>query len=206
MVLTYLSGMSLQSVVLQDLGPVYSTRRMSVEEFEAYALNNPDMVLELEVDGRVKIMSPVGGKSGNRENQFNADLTFYERTHTGLSYSGSTGFILPDGSTRAPDAAFVSAEKLSHLSDEEQEKFLRVVPDFVVEVRSATDTLQALKDKMNNAWIANGVLLAWLVDVQADKLWVYRADGSVELVTPLDRTLSGEDAVPGFTFNLTLLH
>ena len=94
---------------------------------------------------------------------------------------------------------------MSKLTKEERAKFLKVVPEFIVEVRSPSDSLVELEAKMRDTWIANGVHLAWLVDVDEDKLWIYRADRSVELVTPLDRVVTGEDVLPGFTFDLKLL-
>jgi len=197
--------MSIDPKIVHDLGPVVSQRQLSADEFEAYALANSDFIMEQEVDGTIKIISPVGGRSGNRENQFNANLTLHERSHSGQSFSGSTGFRLPDGSTKSPDAAYVSEAQLSQLTEEERSKFLRVVPEFIVEVRSPSAPLAELEAKMRDTWIANGVKLAWLADVDHDRLWIYRADHSVELVTPLDRTLTGEEVLPGFTFDLRLL-
>ena len=150
-------------------------------------------------------MSPVGGTTGNRDNQFNADLTYYERAEGGKSFSSSTGFSLPDGSIRSPDAAFLTDKQVSELTPEQIAKFVPAVPIFVIEVLSSSDALKDLEAKMRNTWIANGVKLAWLVDVDDDRLWIYRADHSVELVSPLDRTITGEDVLPGFTFDLNLL-
>ena len=197
--------MSINPAVLAFTGPVTSVNRFTPDEFEAFALANTELLMEQETDGKVRIMSPVGGSSGNRENQINADLTMYERSHPGESFSASTGFRLPDGSTKSPDAAYVSQQQMTKLTKEERAKFLRVVPEFIVEVRSPSDSLVELEAKMRDTWIANGVRLAWLVDVDEDKLWIYRADHSVELVTPLDRVVSGEDVLPGFTFDLKLL-
>ena len=84
-------------------------------------------------------------------------------------------------------------------------KMLLEFPEFIVEVVSPSDTLSDVEDKMRNVWMWNGVKLGWLVDVDADKLWVYRADGSVEPVTPLDQMITGEDVLPGFEFDLRIL-
>ncbi len=137
-------------------------------------------------------MSPVGGTSGNRENEFNADLTLYARARGGKAYSSSTGFRLPDGSVRSPDAAYLSDAQLSTLSAEELIKFIPAVPIFIIEVLSDSDSLREAEIKMRDTWIANGVRLAWLADVDNDRLWVYRANHSVELVSPLDRTITAE--------------
>ncbi len=188
-----------------DVSPFYSSKRITAEEFEAFCKEQPELQAELEVDGRLKIMSPVGGASGNRENEFNADLTLHARARGGKAYSASTGFRLPDGSIRSPDAAYLTDQQLGKLSPEQLVRFIPAVPVFIIEVLSDSDTLRDAETKMRDTWIANGVRLAWLADVDNDRLWIYRADHSVELVSPLDRTLTGEDILPGFTFDLNLL-
>lgn len=129
----------------------------------------------------------------------------YARRVGGQAFSSSTGFTLPDGSVRSPDTCYVSAEQLSGFTKEDLKHFAKIVPEFVVEVVSPSDELEDVEEKMRSTWIANGVQLGWLIDVDADKLWIYRADRSVELVTPLDRTIDGEDVLPGFTFDLRVL-
>ncbi|MEM9928807.1 MAG: Uma2 family endonuclease, partial [Bacteroidota bacterium] len=94
---------------------------------------------------------------------------------------------------------------LQKFSKEELDHFAPIVPEFIVEILSPTDKLAELEEKMRKAWIGNGVKLAWLIDVDADKLWIYRANGTVELVTPLEGTVSGEDVLPEFFFDLQLL-
>ena len=197
--------MSAQPHFLETLGPVRSTRRMSRDEFETFALANRDLMMELEADGIVKVMSPVSPISGSRENEIGADLVMYCRKHGGKAYSSSTGFTLPDGSVKSPDSCYVSAKQLSNFTDQDLRHFAPIVPEFIVEVVSPSDELQDVERKVRDTWIGNGVRLAWLVDVDSDRLWIYRADHSVELVTPLDRTITGEDVLPGFTFDLTLL-
>jgi Uma2 family endonuclease len=184
---------------------LYLGQRMDAESFAAFCADNPELVIEREADGRVKIMSPVSPLSGSRENEIATELGLYARKHGGWAYSSSTGFTLPDGSVKSPDACYVSAAQISKFTKEELRHFAPIVPEFVVEVVSPSDTLTEVAEKVRDTWITNGVRLAWLVDVDADKLWVYRADHSVELVTPLDRTITGEDVLPGFTFDLKLL-
>lgn len=206
MVLTYLSDMSAQASLLEFVGPVHSTRKVSFEAFEAFALANPDLVVELEADGKMLISSLVAPITGNRQNRVNAFLTMYERKYGGMSFSSSTGFKLPTGAIKSPDASFVIASRLTGFDRQKLRRFAELVPDFIVEVLSPSDKLSELEDKVRNVWIANGVRLAWLVDVDNDRLWIYRADHSVELVTPLDRTITGGDVLPDFCFDLTLLH
>ncbi|MEM6770215.1 MAG: Uma2 family endonuclease [Bacteroidota bacterium] len=185
--------------------PLSYAREMTNAEFEDFCFANPELVIEREPDGTLTIMSPVSFISGNRENEISIDLGLYARTHGGKALSSSTGFKLPDSSVRSPDACYVSAEQLANFSDEDLRHFAPIVPEFVVEIVSPTDRIEDAEEKMRSSWIANGVKLAWLIDVDADKLWIYRADRSVELVTPLDSVLTGEDVLPGFTFDLKLL-
>lgn len=175
---------------------------LSNEAFEQLCFANKDLVIEREPDGKINIMSPVSTSSGDNEAEFIADLKFYERKFGGKSFSSSTGFTLPDGSVRSPDACYVSAEKMALVPETDLDHFAEIVPDFVVEVASPTDKLRTLMSKITDVWIANGVRLAWLVDVQAEKLWIYRQNGSVDLIENFDQTISGEDVVPGFEFDL----
>ena len=99
----------------------------------------------------------------------------------------------------------MSAEQLAQFTEEQLKHFARIVPEFIVEVVSPTDRLVEVERKMRETWMKNGVQQGWLIDVDNDRLWIYRADRSVELVSPLDRAIDGEDVLPGFTFDLTLL-
>jgi Uma2 family endonuclease len=96
-------------------------------------------------------------------------------------------------------------EKLKDLPQQEWNTFARIVPDFVMEVRSPSDDLEELKAKMKNVWTANGVRLAWLLDPETTTAWIYRADGNEERVSGFDKQLSGEDVLPGFTLPLSIL-
>lgn len=191
--------------VPDTLFPLSSVRKMTNEDFEALCFANPEMIIEREADGNITIMSPVSFVSGNRENEISTDLNLYARKHGGKALSSSTGFRLPDTSVRSPDASYVSAEQLANFSDEDLRHFASIVPEFIVEVVSPTDRISDVEDKMRNVWIKNGVKLAWLIDVDEDKLWIYRANRSVELVSPLDGEITGEDVLPGFSFDLSLL-
>ena len=175
---------------------------LSNEAFEELCFANKELVIEREPDGKIIVMSPVAPSSGNNEAEFIADLKFYERKHGGRAFSSSTGFTLPDSSVKSPDASYVSADIISGFTKEQLDHFAELVPEFVVEVVSPSDTLVTAMSKMKDVWIANGVSLGWLVDVKAEKLWVYRQNGSVDLIEDFDRTITGEDVVPGFEFDL----
>ncbi len=150
-------------------------------------------------------MPPSSYDSGNHEMEAGADLTLWNRrTKLGRVFSPSTLFKLPDGSKRMPDAAWISREKHAQLSAKERKSFARIVPDFVIEVRSPSDRPQVLKDKMQSAWIKNGVQLAWLIDPELQQAWIFRADGSETHIPDFQRVLSGESVLPGFELDLRI--
>lgn len=175
---------------------------LSNEAFEELCFANKELVVEREPDGKITVMSPVAPSSGDNEAEFVADLKIYARKFGGKSYSSSTGFTLPDNSVKSPDASYVSAERIKPYSKEQLNRFALLVPNFIVEVLSPSDDLRDAKKKMTETWMANGVSLGWLVDVEAEKLWIYRQNGSVDLIEDFDRAISGEDVLPGFEFDL----
>ena len=176
---------------------------MTDEEFETFCLQNPELHIEQDKHGNIIIMTPVSYDSGNYEAETITDLTIWNRkAKLGKTFSPSTMFVLPDGEKRMPDTAWVSLEKHQKLSKWQRKKFAHVVPDFIIEVRSPSDDLQQLKAKITDIWLANGVCLAWLIDVEGATAWVFRPDREVDEVKGLDQTLSGEDVLPGFVFDL----
>ena len=196
---------TMQLTAMPDASPPLRwAPQMTNEEVEAFCFANPELVIEREPDGTLLIISPVSFISGSRENEIITDLTLYARANGGTALSSSTGFTLPDSSVRSPDAAYVSAERLLPFNAKDLRHFVPIVPEFIVEIISPTDRVADLEDKMRKTWIANGVKLAWLVDADNDCLWVYRQDRSVDVVTPLAGEITGEDVLPGFTFDLGL--
>lgn len=175
---------------------------LSHQDFEDLCFRNKDLLIEREPNGKIKIMSPMSPYSSNNEAEFIADLKLYARANGGMAYSSQVGFLLPDDSVRMPDACYVSQEQISRYSAEELKHIVLIVPEFVVEVLSPTDSLKELHTKMSEQWIANGVLLGWLVDAANEKLWIYRKNGTVDLIEGFDQTVSGEDVVPSFEFDL----
>lgn len=124
----------------------------------------------------------------------------------GLVTSGTVGITLPDGSVRGPDAAFIPSERLDVLDRNDMVGFAPVVPTFVAEVRSGSDRLKPLQRKMTDVWIANGVSLAFLLDIEGQQTFVYRADGSIELIKGTTGKVSGEEVLPGFELDLGLFY
>ncbi len=138
---------------------------MTEEEFLEFCTLNPNLKIEQDKHGNIIIMSPATYETGNFESEIIADLGLWNRkTKLGKTFSSATMFILPSGEKRMPDAAWVSLEKHNQLSKWQRKQFAHIVPDFVIEVKSPSDSLEDLKKKMNDAWIGNGVQLAWLID------------------------------------------
>ena len=131
-------------------------------------------------------------------------MRWNELQNLGVVTGSDGGFILPDTSMRAPDVAWVQQERWESLSSEQQDKFAPLCPDFVIELKSPSDRLAALQAKMQD-WIANGCQLAWLVDPGAEHVYIYRADGTTDVVAGFDGIVSGEEVLPGFVLKLDAL-
>lgn len=180
--------------------------RISEGEFEDICRKNPDLRIELDKNGNLLVKPPVSLGSGNCEIETGADLVMWNRTaRLGMVFSSQTMFSLPEGAKRMADGAWISSEKLKTLPQAEWDAYARIVPDFVIEVRSPSDELAAQQDKIKNVWLANGVRLAWLFDPAEATAYIYRSDGSTEVVSGFDKVLSGEDVLPGFEFLMEVL-
>lgn len=180
-------------------------RDMTDEEFFQFCMDNKNVRIERDKDRNIIIMPPVNFDSGNYESEFIGEVRNWNKKFgNGKTPSSSTGFSLPNGAVRSPDASWVSPERLSKMPTSEKSKFAAIVPDFIVEVRSKSDRLNPLKDKMLE-WIENGVRLAWLIDPKTEMTYIYRENGSIEILEGFDRTLTGEDVMEGFEFDMTML-
>jgi len=171
------------------------------EQFWQLCQNNRDLRFERNASGDLIIMPPTGSETGNR----NIDLSYQlqgwsSQNNLGLAFDSSTGFKLPNGADRSPDAAWVKQERWAALTTEEKEKFAPLCPDFVVELRSKTDSLSKLQAKMQE-YIENGAKLAWLLDRQNQRVEIYRPNQVVEILSS-PQSLSGEDILPGFVLDL----
>ncbi|MGB5714335.1 MAG: Uma2 family endonuclease [Waterburya sp.] len=176
---------------------------LSDEQFYQLCQTNENWRLEQTAQGELLIMPPVGAISGNRESEFNADVVIWNRqTQLGKVFSSSTIFSLPNGGKRSPDVAWIANQRWSALSSEEQERFARICPDFVIELRSRTDSLTQLKEKMQE-YLDSGLRLGWLINPQNQQVEIYRQHQEVEIVS-LPTTLSGEDVLPGFILELPI--
>lgn len=195
--------LTLEGLVLH-YGPIELQDPLPREAFVALTESYPDLRMEHEINGITTIMSPVKKGSGKRESAVIGLLYIWNEQYSqGDVYSSSIGFELPSGATKSPDAAWISPERLAALPDADEESFVKIVPDFIVEVRSSTDRLKKLQTKLTDVWLANGVRLAWLIDPYQEKIHIYRAGQAVEIVAGFtNRVLSGEEVMPGFELPL----
>lgn len=178
---------------------------MSEEEFYQFCQRNAESKFERRADGTIEYLSMTGGSTGRRNTKIIMRLGLWaEEATAGPVFDSSTGFRLPNGAVRSPDAAWVRAEAWQDLSAGQQEKFPPLCPDFAVELLSPSDAMTELVAKMQE-YIANGCRLAWLIDPQKETARLYRADGSVSVVKSFDEILDGEDVLPGFTLPLSVL-
>ena len=171
------------------------------EEYWAYCEANPDLRVERTAEGEIVFMPPAGGESDYRSAKVITYLTLWaERNDQGQAFGSSVQFILPDGSGLSPDAAWVSNESLAKLTKAQRKKFLRLVPEFVVEVLSPSDDLKEAKTKMER-WILNGVKLAWLIDGDARTVYVYRKGHPAKTRRNIVE-IAGEGPGAGFVLDL----
>jgi Uma2 family endonuclease len=160
---------------------------------------NEMLRIERTAEGELLIMTPAGGETGRRNVRFAQRLANWsDADGTGVTFDSSTGFLLPNGAERAPDAAWVRMDRWNGLTASQREKFPPLCPDFVAEIASPSDSQRQLEAKMRE-YIENGAQLGWLLLPKHKRVLVYRADGSV---TRLDdpETVDGEAVLPGFVF------
>jgi Uma2 family endonuclease len=177
---------------------------MSDEEFFEFCQLNPELRIERSSEGDLIVMPPTGGKTGIQNVKLIVALgSWSEKDGTGQTFDSSTEFILPNTAGRAPDASWIRNERWSSLSEKEQEQFPPLCPDFVVELRSRTDSLKTLQTKMDE-YIANGAQLGWLLDPFERKVHVYRPGMATEILND-PKTVSGDPLLKGFVLDVRLL-
>ena len=177
------------------------TIELTDEQFELICSTNRDLRLERTATGELVIMPPTGGETGKRNSSINAQLWLWNQQHKlGEVFDSSTGFKLPNGATRSPDAAWIKKERWESLTPQQQKKFIPLCPDFVIELRSNSDNLSDVQKKMQE-YLANGLVLGWLIDPQNKQVEVYQSDCLVEVLSnPV--SLSNDDILLGFTLDL----
>ncbi len=171
------------------------------EEFEQIVEFNQELRLELTAEGKLIIMSPTGGETGNRNFEIYIDLGIWNRKNKlGKAFDSSTGFKLPNGATRSPDASWIKIERWDALTPQQRKKYLPLCPDFAVELVSESDDVEDTRKKMQE-YIENGLRLGWLINPKDKQVEIYRAGKEVEILDS-PTSLSGEDVLEGFSLDL----
>lgn len=201
------------SLAVHDLTPVASEGDLpwvvrlrpvvdlSEDAFFELAQINRDLRMELNAQGELEIMPPTGGETGDRSSELNMQLRLWaKRNGTGTAFDSSTGFRLPNKAVRSPDASWVRHSRLDALTPRQRKRFMPLSPDFAIELRSPTDSLKILQEKMQE-YVANGTELGWLIDPEQKRVYVYRPDKPVEEISE-PSALKGDPLLPGFVLDL----
>ncbi len=197
-----------QTPVLVEISPLVLQMspaiQMTDDQFFELCQLNRNLHIERNAQGEIIIMPPTGSETGSRNFDLIVQLGVWTRQDgTGIGFDSSAGFTLPNGAVKSSDAAWIKLEKWSVIPKEKREKFAPICPDFVVELRSPSDNLQLLKDKLQE-YINNGTSLGWLIDRKHQKVYIYRPNSEVEyLDKPL--ILKGDPILLGFTLDLATI-
>lgn len=175
---------------------------VTLEQFIALATVNRDLRLERTAQGELIVNPPTGWETGKRNSKIFGQLYIWwlDAGEPGEIFESSTGFKLPNGAIRSPDASWVSQQRWEKLTPEQKKSFANICPDFVVELRSSSDSLKTLQEKMVE-YMQNGARLGWLINPQQSQVEVYRQGSKVEILDNPGE-LSGEKVLPGFVLDL----
>ncbi len=195
--------LTMESLTLQ----IPEQDKFTEEELFRFCLANKGLRIERNEFGQIIIMSPVGSFFSNKNLILNTFFGNWAIAHSdlGIGFESSAGFTLPDKSMRSADAAWVKKAKWDLLTKQEKEKFAPLCPDFVIELRSKSDSLKELKSKMLK-WMANGCELAWLIDPIECKAYVYSSSNHIPIEFGFDKKLTGGTLLPGFELDLSKLN
>lgn len=182
--------------------PLELDLKLSDDDFLSLCSKHRDLKFERNINGDLMIMSPTGGLTSKRNADLIYQLNAWNRKYKlGIIFDSSGGFKLPNGSDRSPDASFVMMDKWDNLTNDEKERFLPLCPDFLVELRSPSDNLAKIQEKMRE-YMDNGAKLGWLIDPNRKIIEIYRPCQAVEiLASPLN--IKEEEILPNFTLDLT---
>ncbi|MFB2938029.1 Uma2 family endonuclease [Aerosakkonemataceae cyanobacterium BLCC-F154] len=176
--------------------------QMTDEQFFEFCQVNQDLQIEQNKLGELLIMPPTGSDSGNREARIIQQLmNWADEDGTGIAFSSSAGFTLSTGAKRSPDASWIKLERWNSLTSEQQQKFAPICPDFVVELRSPSDNLKPLQEKMEEYMKEPGIQLGWLIDRKNRRVYIYLPNQEIEILDNPE-TVSGDRVLPGFVLNM----
>ncbi len=171
---------------------------MNDDQFFEFCQLNQELRIERTAKGEIIIMSPTGGETGKRNFSLIVQFGIWvKQDGTGVGFDSSTGFKLPNGAERAPDTSWVKLERWETLTAQQRKKFIPLCPDFVIELRSSSDKLKHLQDKMAE-YIENGAWLGWLIDPENRRVYIYRPGMDVEQLDNPSAVTGDESVLPGF--------
>jgi Uma2 family endonuclease len=178
-------------------------RKFTDRELQEIDDANQHLRIETNSDGDFEIMPPPFPETSRKNIAIDAQLWIWaKKDETGVCFESSAKFTLPNGAKRMPDAAWILKERyFAHPAEEREESFTKIAPDFVIELRSKSDRLPILQNKLEE-YIENGVRLGWLIDPYEKRVHIYRGNGEIEILENPER-VSGEDVLPGFELELT---
>ncbi len=175
--------------------------QLTEEEFATFCEQNREVRIERRCTGELELMSPTKGYTGNHEAEVVMQLGIWtKRDGRGVFFGPSAGFTLPNGAMRSPDASWILKSRLAEMTPEDENRFMPICPGFVVEVRSITDRLSILQNKMDE-YMENGARLGLLIDPLEKRVHVYRPGARVEVYENPD-AISSDPELPGFKLNM----
>ena len=184
--------------VVMRLGSVLM---LDADTFFDLAQANQDLRMELSAEGDLIVMPPAGGNTSNRNARLTSRFVVWNDQHNrGEVFDSSGGFHLASGAVRSPDVSWVSQEKLAELTGKQRDKFLPLCPEFVLELRSPTDRIKVVKEKMLE-YLENGAELAWLIDPAEKRVYIYTSEEVEELEHPHE--VVGTGVLEGFVLELS---
>ena len=174
---------------------------MGDEEFAAFCAEHPDLTFEMTAEAELVVMPPNYSLTGVRNSRICRQLDAWtKRAGRGMSGDSSTGFVLPNGARRSPDASWTLSSRIAELDPASRPRYWHLSPDFVIELRSSSDRLKILRAKMEE-WIENGTQLGWLIDPDERSVTVYRRGGVAETLANIE-SITGEGLLTGFVLDL----
>ena len=190
-------GVSLAHPLVLNFGAI----EMTNDQFLKFCSDNANVRFELTAKRELVVMPPVGLRSGREEADLLGQLFIWaHQDGTGMIFSSSTGYTLPNGAIRAPDVSWTLRERLNALEEDDWRSFAHICPDFVLELRSPSETFVSQQAKVEE-YIQNGARLGWLVDPIQKRVHVYRPGARAEVLDS-PSTVSGDPVMPGFEINL----
>jgi Uma2 family endonuclease len=191
------------ALVIEDafLPATLTAPPMTDEEFAHFCAQHPDLFFEMTAEGELIVMPPTKTLTGARNLEILVQLGHWSRRDgRGIATDSSTGFVLPNGARRSPDAAWTSKAEIAKLSRQSREGFWHLCPAFAIELRSQSDRIRTLRAKMAE-YIANGAQLAWLIDPETRAVEIYRPTREPEVIEKAE-SVTGEGPVEGFLLDL----